>query len=344
MRAIRMQRPKEAAIENVPLPQLRDDYVLVKTKAVAINPADWKSIDYIATPGETVGCDYSGVVVEVGARVRKDIRPGDRVAGMVHGSNASSHEDGAFAEYVMAKGDLSISIPDDMTFGAAATMGAGIVTVGQSLYQSLALPLPKATPRDTFVLIYGGSTATGSLAIQFAKLSGLKVVTTCSPRHETWIRELGADYVFDYKSPTCAADIRKVTNSRLAHAFDTIASKDTAQMCCDAIGSEGGIYTSLEPVPELPRLDVINKSTMVFSAIGEGFQIAGNDVPASPADYEFACKFTKLAQDLLFQNEFQVHPVSLQSGGLDKVLDGVNKLREGSVSGVKLVYTIDDSE
>ncbi|KAJ4245295.1 hypothetical protein NW762_014165 [Fusarium torreyae] len=344
MKAIRMQRPKEAAIENVPLPQLRDDYILVKTKAVAINPADWKSIDYIATPGETIGCDYSGVVVEVGARIRKDIRPGDRVAGMVHGSNASNHEDGAFAEYVMAKGDLQIRIPEDMTFEAAATMGAGIVTVGQSLYQSLALPLPKAAARDTFVLIYGGSTATGSLAIQFAKLSGLKVITTCSPRHETRVRELGADYVFDYKSSTCAADIRKVTNNRLAHVFDTIATKDTAQICCDAIGSEGGIYTSLEPVSELPRLDVINKNTMVFSAIGESFQIGGNKIPANPTDYEFACNFTKLAQDLLFQDEFQTHPVSLQSGGLDKVLDGVNQLREGNVSGIKLVYTIDGSE
>ncbi|KAF4966843.1 hypothetical protein FSARC_5522 [Fusarium sarcochroum] len=343
MKAIRMQRPGEAAVDNVPIPQLRDDYILVKTRAVALNPADWKSIDYVATPGEIVGCDYSGVVVQVGTHVRKDIRPGDRVAGMVHGCNASNHEDGAFAEYVTAKGDLQIAVPDTMTFEAAATLGAGIVTVGQSLYQSLALPLPKSPARDTFVLIYGGSTATGSLAIQFAKLSGLQVVTTCSPRHETWIRGLGADYVFDYKSPTCAADIREVTNNKLAHAFDTIATTDTAQICCDAIGSEGGVYTSLEPVSELPRPDVINKNTMVFSAIGEGFQIGGNEVPASPTNYEFAYKFTKLAEKLLSQEEFQVHPVSLQPGGLDKVLDGVNRMREGSVSGVKLVYTISDS-
>lgn len=57
-----------------------------------------------------------------------------------------------------------------MTFEAAATLGSGIITVGQSLFQSLALPLPESAKRDTSILVYGGSTATGSLAIQFAKL------------------------------------------------------------------------------------------------------------------------------------------------------------------------------
>lgn len=85
MKAIRITKLGEATVDNVPIPQLRDDYILVKTKAVALNPGDWKLIDYLAAPGEIVGCDYSGVVVEVGARVQKQFRPGDRVAGFVHG-------------------------------------------------------------------------------------------------------------------------------------------------------------------------------------------------------------------------------------------------------------------
>lgn len=63
-----------------------------------------------------------------------------------------------------------MKIPHDMSFETAATLGAGITTVGQNLYQSLALPLPQSEASDNYVLIYGGSTATGSLAIQFAKL------------------------------------------------------------------------------------------------------------------------------------------------------------------------------
>ncbi|KAM0212581.1 hypothetical protein ACHAPQ_010939 [Fusarium lateritium] len=343
MKAIRVQSLGQAALENAPIPQVRDDYILVKTAAVAINPADWKSIDYIATPGETVGCDYSGVVVQVGALLQDRFRPGDRVAGLVHGCNASNHADGAFAEFVTAKGDLQIKIPDDMSFETAATLGAGITTVGQSLYQSLALPLPKSEASDSSVLIYGGSTATGSLAIQFAKLSGLQVVTTCSPGHEEWLRKLGADHVVNYKLPTCAADIREFTSNKLAYVFDTIGTTATAQICSDAIGSQGGIYTSLEPVARLPRSDVVNKNTMVFSAIGESFQIGGNHVPANALDHEFAVAFVKVAQELLLQGKLVGHPVSHQKGGLEKVLEGVDMLRRGGVSGVKLVYTIGNS-
>lgn len=82
-----------------------------------------------------------------------------------------NHEDGAFANYITAKGDVQIKIPDNVSSIDAATLGVGIFTVGQALYQSLGLPLPTEAAKEPFpVLIYGGSTATGTLAIQFAKL------------------------------------------------------------------------------------------------------------------------------------------------------------------------------
>ena len=52
-------------VSDCPLPKLRDDYILVKTAAVAINPTDWKHVAFVATTDALVGCDYSGVVVEV---------------------------------------------------------------------------------------------------------------------------------------------------------------------------------------------------------------------------------------------------------------------------------------
>jgi len=172
MKAIKVVSPGKAEIQEVPLPKLRDDYVLVKVKDVALNPTDWKHIDveFLSKPGHTVGCDFSGTVEEVGPKVTKEWKKGDRIAGFVHGVNSAEKEDGCFAEYCVAKGDLQMKIPDNMSDEEASTLGVGVSTVGQGLYQSLGLPLPGSGKAGFPVLIYGGSTATGSLAIQYAVL------------------------------------------------------------------------------------------------------------------------------------------------------------------------------
>lgn len=82
-----------------------------------------------------------------------------------------NHESGAFAEHIIAKGDLQFKIPDHFSFDEAATLGLGVITAGQGLYQSLGFPLPnKPSENKLPLLIYGGSSATGTLAIQYAKL------------------------------------------------------------------------------------------------------------------------------------------------------------------------------
>ncbi len=70
------------------------------------------------------------------------------------------------------KGDLQQHVPRDVTFDAACTVGVALVTLGYALYKILDLPWPatEPEPRDQDVLVYGGSTSTGTLAIQFAKL------------------------------------------------------------------------------------------------------------------------------------------------------------------------------
>jgi NADPH:quinone reductase-like Zn-dependent oxidoreductase len=92
-------------VRDRPLPKLRPDYILVKPVAVALNPTDWKHIaNGIAAPNGLSGCDYSGIVEEVGSAVTKSFRKGDRICGCAHGANFSNPEDGVFAEYVVVKG------------------------------------------------------------------------------------------------------------------------------------------------------------------------------------------------------------------------------------------------
>jgi NADPH:quinone reductase-like Zn-dependent oxidoreductase len=129
-----------------------------------------KHIDHLPTPNATAGCDFAGVVEEVGPKVSKNWKKGDRIAGFLHGSNAVEKDDGCFADYCLAKGDIQMKVHDILSDQDASTLGVGITTVGQALYQSLELPLPGLQEAAVPLFINGGSTATGTLAIQFAAL------------------------------------------------------------------------------------------------------------------------------------------------------------------------------
>lgn len=208
--------------------------------------------------GCTVGCDYMGTVVQVGSKVTKDFKPGDRIAGFTHGVNAVEKEDGCFAEYAVAKGDVQCKLPDNLSDEDASTLGVGVTTVGQGLYQSLGLPLPGEQKANEPLLIYGGSTATGSLAIQFAVLSGCQVITTCSPRNFPFVKALGAAEAFDYNDPECAKKIREYTNDKLTKVFDCISEGASPKISSEAISSKGGQVSYLLPTKH-DRADVENK-------------------------------------------------------------------------------------
>lgn len=67
------------------MPALANDYILVRTVAIALNPTDWTTLDARGDDGSLVGCGYAGVVVEAGKAAMKIFKKGDRVAGFGHG-------------------------------------------------------------------------------------------------------------------------------------------------------------------------------------------------------------------------------------------------------------------
>lgn len=323
---------------DVPSPKVQDKFVIVKTKAVALNPTDWKSLERGASKGAIVGCDYAGIVEEVGNGV-DDLKVGDRVAGFVRGGDPADHTNGSFAEHIKAKAGIHLKVAEHISWEDASTLGVGITTVGQGLYQALGLPLPPAKVSEpTPVLIYGASTATGTLAIQFAKLSGAEVYATASPHNFDLLKQLGADHLFDYKDTECGKKIREASNNKLKLAFDCIAEHGSEKICCDAIGSEGGQYSGLLPGPlkEFPRKDVKSGWTFAYTALGEKFS---DDVPADPEHYEFGSKFWKATEELFNSGKIKAHP-TLVKDGLEGIPQGLKDLKDGTVSGKKLVYRV----
>ncbi|KAF3387451.1 Protein TOXD [Penicillium rolfsii] len=343
-KAVVVVEPKKAGlVTDRPIPKLRDDYILVKTVSVGLNPTDWKHVDFLAPPGALIGCDYAGVVEAVGKDVKKPFKKGDRVCGFTHGGNEVQHEDGAFAEYIVAKGDLQWKIPEHMSFQEAATLGVGILTVGQGLYQNLKLALPTEPIKDaTPILIYGGSTATGTLAIQFAKLSGYKVLTACSPHNFDLVRSLGADAAFDYNDPQSPAEIRKQTDNKLKLVFDCISLEASAKFVEGAMSTEGGDHGTLLNLTT-ERENISTRPTLAYTAVGEAFKFGPTSFPAVPENREFAEKWIAIAEPILAEKKIKVHPTKVGKDGLKGVLEGLQLMRENKVSGVKLVYNVSET-
>jgi NADPH:quinone reductase-like Zn-dependent oxidoreductase len=227
--------------------------------------------------------------------------------------------------------------------------GVGVTTVGQGLYQSLKLPLPgQPQTVKTPLLIYGGSTATGSLAIQYAKLSGLTVAVTCSPRNFDYVKSLGADAAFDYNSPTCSKDIKEYTKDQLKHVFDCISEGNSTKICVEAMSSDGGVYSTLLTIDE-EKVTSINpkvekKMTLAYTVVGEAFKYGPKEVPAVPEDFEFGKMFWELSTKLFADGKVKMHKPTVDKfdKGLHGVVRGMQYMREGKVSAEKLVYTFDN--
>ncbi|KAK3615960.1 hypothetical protein LTR56_026278 [Elasticomyces elasticus] len=349
MKAIVVVKSGHAAVVEKAEPELRPDWVKVKVRAVALNPTDWKHIDFFARGGETVGCDFSGIVTEIGSAVTSNIKVGDAIYGLVHGTKVGCEDTGAFAEYVVVKDGLFAKMPPNQTFEDAATWGAATVTNILGLWQKLGLPTPTQPAKEKFpLLVYGGSSAMGMIAIQLAKLAGLYVVTTASPRNfELLKREYGADAVFDYNDPDCAALIRQETGDKLRHVFDCISNDGSARISAESLAPSATAagtlqYATLLPVDSFPRSDVEQSFVLGYTAFGESFEFLGQQNPAVPADYAICTKYWPLMTSLIAEGKLKASRFEVREGGLDGIFEGLQILRDGKNSAMKLVYRISE--
>ncbi|KAJ5151335.1 Enoyl reductase [Penicillium canariense] len=301
------------------------------------------------TPGLWDGCDFAGTVVAVGSIAAKEGRfhRGDRVFGAVQGSNQADPLTGSYCEYLRIEPDFAFHIPEGLSFTTApAISGTGIATLGIALFWSLCLPgsLEKPSTKPLYVLVYGGSSTIGLLAIQMVKLCGHRVITTCSPQNFGLVRSYGADLAFDYNSDTCAQDIRTATKNALRYALDPFAEAKTVRICQEAIGRTGGRYCALEQYQEhlCTRRTVKNELVMGGAISGNGVQLPEPyGIPPKPEIGEWARAWYKTVQHLVDVGQLKPSPGRVIDGRFEGILEGLEILRSGSVSGQKLVVLLD---
>lgn len=335
-----------ALATDVKIPEPGLGEVLIRVAAVALNPSDIKHLDYTPVEGAVCGSDLAGTVIKIGGEVQKEIATGDRVSTLVFGCNPNRPQHGAFADYVVAQSELCVKLPQNMSFEEGATFGVGLVTTGLAL-KSLGLVNQQAsgtTSPGEYVLVCGGSTATGTRAIQTLKLLGHIPLATCSPHNFNLVVDAGAVRAFDYHSSTCARDIRGYTDGKLTLAMDCIGERGSTAIAYGAIGLQGGKYISTSPIARglrLRRKKVQPDWILGYTVFGQNVELGGNyAVVADPEDKKFAAFWMSRMEEMLAAGQLQPHPIKTQPDGLLGIIRDLDLIRDGAVSGKKLVYSL----
>ncbi|OAP54234.1 hypothetical protein AYL99_11335 [Fonsecaea erecta] len=329
--------------EDTPLAPLQSHEFLVHTEALSLNPSDTKMRGAFVTPGAMLGADYAGTVVARGAAVTA-VEIGDRVCGAQYEMNAKRPFRAAFGEYNIPTGPFWLKLPPSITTEGGATMSAAIGTAGLALNR-LGLPLPDApVPKPAYVLVYGGGTATATIAIQLLKLINMIPITACSPVHNDRLKSYGVEATFDYHEQDCANKIKSYTRNNLRYALDCITTVESTALCFAAIGRAGGKYVSLDPFDSsvAARRAVVKTDWVLGPCLfGEGcVWPAPYARPPSEQDLELGERLWAIAQGLLDEGRLVHHPVRILKGGLEQVLEGMEMVRKGELKGEKCVVRL----
>ena len=236
-------------LHTLPVPRPGPRQVLIALHAAGVGSWDesvrdgsWK------LPGRrkfpvVLGTDGAGIVVRKGARVRK-FRVGDRVYGYEPG-NAKY---GFYAEYIAVDERSVGAVPRGLDLIQAGTGAVTGLTALQGIDGAL-----KVRSRET-VLIFGASGAVGTLAVQFAKRLGARVLATASGRKATkLVRRLGADAVVDARDEDAAERLRELAPKGIDAAL-ALAGGAGLERCLDFLRDSGRIAypNGIEPEPK-PR-------------------------------------------------------------------------------------------
>ncbi|KAI4131074.1 MAG: hypothetical protein LQ338_001395 [Usnochroma carphineum] len=238
-------------VNQAPYTSPGDHEIVLKNRAVAINPLDWVLQDvgttllfqWIRYPF-VLGADVAGEVVEVGPKVSR-FKLGDRVLGHAVGTEKrfNTSAQGAFQLYTVMQEHMSTPMPSNLPYENACVIPLALSTAAVGLYQKdqLALQLPTLNPSKTgkTVLIWGGSTSVGCNAIQLAVASGYEVFATASPRNFELLKRLGAAQVFDYNSKTVVADIVRALQDKTVGGALAIRH-EAAEACLDVLNQCNG--------------------------------------------------------------------------------------------------------
>ena len=241
MKAVRIHAyggPELLHYEDVPRPRLNADDLLIRVRAAAVNPVDWKIREgYLRgflnhRLPLILGWDVAGEVVEVGPEAT-GFQVGDEVY-----SRPDIERDGSYAEYIAVKASDAALKPATLDPLHAAAVPLAALTAWQSLVDAAQVQAGQT------VLIHAAAGGVGSFAVQLAKARGARVIATASAVNTGLVAELGADQFIDYTKTRFENVIKDVDV-----VFDTLGG-DTQERSWQVLKPGGILVSVVSPPPE----------------------------------------------------------------------------------------------
>lgn len=196
--------PEVLQLQELPVPRPGDGEVLIQVAFAGVNRPDvvQRTGNYPPPPGASpiLGLEVSGVVVALGPGVH-DLSEGDRVCALVSG--------GGYAEFCLARAAHCLPVPPGLPLDQAAALPETLFTVWHNVFE-------RGHARDgETLLVHGGTSGIGTMAIMLGKLFGLNVIVTCgSPEKCAKALDIGADHAIDYKASDFVEEVARITGRK----------------------------------------------------------------------------------------------------------------------------------
>jgi putative PIG3 family NAD(P)H quinone oxidoreductase len=223
--------PEVLIPETRPVPQPGADEILIKVQAAGVNRPDvaQRSGSYPPPPGasDLPGLEVAGVVAAVGHNAKRH-KVGDRVMSLVAG--------GGYAQYCIAQDAQAMAVPASLTIAEAGALPETLMTVWHNVFERGALK-----PGET-LLVHGGSSGIGTMAIMLAKALGSKVIVTVGSKDKAdACLKLGADHAINYKTEDFVEATKKFTVGNGANVILDMVGGDYIDRNYDAAAIDGRI-------------------------------------------------------------------------------------------------------
>src|SRR6185312_6482724 len=223
--------PEVLVPETRPVPAPGPNEILIKVAVAGVNRPDvaQRSGSYPPPPGasDLPGLEVAGEVVALGEGASKYKR-GDRVMSLVSG--------GGYAQYCVAHESIAMTIPAGLSMREAGATPETLMTVWHNVFERGSLKDGET------LLIHGGSSGIGTMAIQLAKAFGAKVIVTVGSKDKAdACLRLGADHAINYKTHDFVAEVKALTGGTGANLILDMVGGDYIEKNYDVAAVEGRI-------------------------------------------------------------------------------------------------------